>query len=187
MSKKPIIIAEVKPQTPDGKIIGYWDDLFGIAKTVGDWISIHTNILWGGSFSLVSRARSLTEKPILAKGLHRTDDDVERAIDSGADYVLVVDRIPKVHEDKCLVEMSELQDLLGLPKHFKRVWNARDLRALLAHRPPEVRVPIQDVRELCPDAWLCQASHIRSPWDIWPEVDAVIVGTHLREFAHSLP
>src|SRR3989344_315473 len=139
MPKKPIIIAEVKPESPTFRSDKSWDELFDIADTVGDWISIHTNALWGGSFDLIAKTRARTEKPILAKGLHETDDDVRRAIQMGADYALVVGRIPEVHQDKCLIEPYDIAEFLNIPKEFKMVWNSRDLRALINKTEPQKR------------------------------------------------
>ena len=68
------IIAEVKTQSPFGyKSDKSWDELFEVANKVGDIISIHTDRRWGGSFELLQKARSLTNKPILAKGIHKND------------------------------------------------------------------------------------------------------------------
>lgn len=89
----PIFIAEIKTQSPFGfKSPHTFAKLMETAITHGDWISVHTNALWGGDFDAISFVRRNTNNPILAKGIHSTDDDIQRAIDHGADYVLVVDR-----------------------------------------------------------------------------------------------
>ncbi|MCC7543773.1 hypothetical protein IT415_03665 [bacterium] len=100
----PIIIAEVKTQSPFGFCAKQsWDELFVFANTYGDWLSIHTDPRWGGSLELIRKARSLTGKPILTKGIHATDSDIVNALATGADYVLVVCRLPKIHLEKCLI------------------------------------------------------------------------------------
>ncbi|HEY9481074.1 MAG TPA: hypothetical protein VIR98_02465 [Candidatus Paceibacterota bacterium] len=110
------IIAEVKTQSPFGFCSDKsWDELFTVANEIGDIVSIHTDPRWGGSFDLVRKAKSLTTKPILAKGIHVTDDDVRQTIEAGADYVLVVGRIPAAHADKCLVEPLTLAGLATFP------------------------------------------------------------------------
>ncbi|MAJ97292.1 MAG: hypothetical protein CMI56_01585 [Parcubacteria group bacterium] len=48
---------------------------------MGDIISIHTDSRWGGSFELLEKARGLTDKPILAKGIHKDDADIEKALE----------------------------------------------------------------------------------------------------------
>src|SRR5262249_23380508 len=109
MEKKPTIIAEVKTKSPFGFVSQRsWDELFQIADKVGDIISIHTDPRWGGSFDLITRARTLTKKPILAKGIHKKDSEVQKEIESGADFVLIRGRIPKVHIDKCIIEPNTL-------------------------------------------------------------------------------
>ncbi len=175
------IIAEVKTQSPFGfKSDKTWDELFAIVEKIGDVISIHTDRRWGGSMDLIKRARSLTKKPILAKGIHATDDEVERAIAAGADWVLVVGRMPGVHREKCLVEPLSLAELATIPVDMKAVWNARDLAT-----GGEKTETFAQARAVC-KGWLCQASHIRTVADIQAGADAVIVGTHLEEFARSL-
>ncbi len=67
-----------------------WDEMFVIAEKVGDIISIHTDASCDGSFELIKKTKSLTKKPILAKGIHETDESVVKAVASGADFVLVV-------------------------------------------------------------------------------------------------
>src|SRR5437773_245034 len=98
------IIAEVKTQSPFGFVSPHpWMKLFELAQLVGDVISIHTDRRWGGCFEYLELARSLTDSPILAKGIHASDDDVKRAVELGADYVLVVGRVPSVYRERCLL------------------------------------------------------------------------------------
>lgn len=180
--KLPIqIIAEVKTESPFGwKSNETWDNLFQIAEKAGDMISIHTDARWGGSFELVRRARLLTKKPILAKGIHETDELIDEAIKSGADLVLVVGRIPKVHVDKCLIEPLTLEGLSKLPEDLKVVWNSRDLKdgGLKKETFEQARALFK--------GFLCQASNIKTIDDIKEGADAVLVGTNLREFEQSM-
>ena len=175
------IIAEVKTQSPFGwKSDKTWDELFEIANEVGDIISIHTDPRWAGSFDLIKKAKSLTKKPILAKGIHSTDEGIQQAVDAGADYVLVVGRIPKIHLDKCLIEPLTLGELKTIPTDIKVVWNSRDLSdgGLKKETFEEARALHK--------GWLCQASNIRSKEDIKKGADAVLVGANLIEFSQSL-
>jgi indole-3-glycerol phosphate synthase len=178
------IIAEVKTQSPFGyKSSKSWDELFAIACKVGDIISIHTDPRWGGSFEVLADARAKTDKPILAKGIHAEDALVERAIACGADYVLVVGRIPNVsqeHIKHCIIEPNSLAELKTIPQSFRVVWNSRDLQT----GGPKKETFAQ-ARKLFL-GWLCQASNIRTIADVHPEADAVLVGEHLEEFAASL-
>jgi indole-3-glycerol phosphate synthase len=178
------IIAEVKTHSPFGwTSLKGWDELFKIADKVGEIISIHTDPRWHGSFDLLKKAKSLTDKPILAKGIHESDASIKRAIEAGADYVLVVGRMPKLSEDvllKCMVEPCTLDELRSIPSNMKAVWNSRDL--VTGGLKSET---FDQVREIFP-GWLCQASNIKTIADVNENTDAVLVGTHLEEFARSI-
>jgi indole-3-glycerol phosphate synthase len=176
---KPLIIAEVKTASPFGyKSSKSWDELFKIAERVGDIISVHTDPRWDGSFDLIKKARSLTDKRILAKGIHEDDSQVQQAIDCGADFVLIVGRIPNVHADKCFIEPNTIDELKTYPKNTYVVWNSRDLSTggLKKETFEEARAAF--------GGWMCQASNIRTRKDISNKTDAVLVGTHLEEFAN---
>ncbi len=171
------IIAEVKTHSPFGwKSDKSWDELFEVANKIGNIISIHTDPRWHGSFDLIRKAKALTQKPILAKGIHENDTLIEEAIDAGADYVLVVGRIPKVHLEKCLIEPLTLKELETIPENLRVVWNSRDLSdgSLKKETFDEARKIFK--------GWLCQASNIQTTEDIHPGADAVLIGTHLYNF-----
>jgi indole-3-glycerol phosphate synthase len=175
------IIAEVKTLSPFGWQSEYsWDELFEVADKVGDMISVHTDSRWGGSFELIKKARQRTKKPILAKGIHTSDEDIVKAIEAGADYVLVVGRIPGVHQDKCIIEPLTLLELKNIPESYKVVWNTRNLKNGF---PKEET--FEEARKLR-KGWLCQASNIKNINDIKKGADAVLIGTHLVEFSKSL-
>ena len=143
-------------------------------------ISIHTDPRWGGSFDLILKVRPLTKKPILAKGIHQNDDEIERAIQAGADFVLVVGRIPEVHLSKCLIEPASLRDISGIPPETRLVWNSRDLDTGGLKKET-----FEEARALW-KGWLCQASNIKTIEDIKVGADAILVGTDLIEFSKSL-
>ncbi len=175
------LIAEVKTYSPFGwSSDKSWDELFAIANKVGDIISIHTDSRWHGSFDLIKKAKSLTSKPILAKGIHETDDLIEKAVEAGADWVLVVGRIPSVHLEKCLIEPYTLEELKTIPRHLKVVWNSRDLTTGGLKKET-----FEDARKIFP-GWLCQASNIKTVEDIKESADSVLVGTHLEGFLNTL-
>jgi indole-3-glycerol phosphate synthase len=181
MIGKTFIYAEVKICSPFGwRSEHSWDELFEVANKIGDALSIHTDPRWGGSFELLSRARSLTKKPILAKGIHAHDDEVARAVDLGAQNVLVVGRVPKVHTEQCLIEPMTFEELIELPADIKAVWNSRDL-----NNGGMKTESFGQAREAF-TGWLCQASNIKSVADVHPDADAALVGTNLLAFASSL-
>ncbi len=175
------IIAEVKTLSPFGYRSQHsWDELFEVAAEIGDLISVHTDPRWGGSFDLIAKAKSLTDKPVLAKGLHASDAEIEEALKRGADYVLVVGRIPGVHPERCWIEPLSLSELRTLPDARRAVWNSRDLAdgSLKRETFAQARQAFK--------GWLCQASNIRTLRDIEEGADAVLVGAHLLEFRDSL-
>lgn len=181
MYKNTLIIAEVKTQSPFGfKSEKSWDELFEVANEIGDIISIHTDARWGGSFELIKKAKSLTDKPILAKGIHTTDDDVQEAIDAGADFVLVVGRVPEIHQDKCLIEPLTIAELKNIPENLKVVWNSRDLSN------GEIKKETFDDARKIFKGWMCQASNIKNKNDINEDANAVLVGTNLLELSESI-
>ncbi len=180
MYGKVEIIAEVKTESPFGwKSEKSWNELFAIANEVGDMLSIHTDARWGGSFELLRKARTLTTKPILAKGIHEDDELIRQALDAGADHVLVVGRVPEFSPEKCLIEPYTLAELTMIPHTMRVVWNSRDLR-----NGGLKEETFAEARALFP-GWLCQASNIRTVNDIQPGADAVLVGTHLETFVAS--
>ena len=181
MINKVQIIAEVKTQSPFGfRSNRTWEELFHIADEIGDIISVHTDSMWGGSFDLVKRAKSLTSKPILAKGIHPNDKDIIRALEAGADYVLVVGRIPEMYIEKCFIEPLSLNDIYKIPCNSKVVRNSRDLST---GKPKHET--FEQARKIW-KGWLCQASYIITAEDIKPGANAVLIGTYLEEFAKSL-
>lgn len=181
MKNKIQIIAEVKTHSPFGfTSTKSWDELFAIAHEIGDIISIHTDPRWGGSLDLIKKAKELTTKPILAKGIHATDVEIQQAIDAGASYVLVVGRIPQIQLNKCLIEPLSLQELSTIPDNLKVVWNSRDLKdGTLKKETFEEAISLFK-------GWMCQASNIETIDDIKEDAQAVLVGTHLEGFAESL-
>lgn len=181
MIDKIQVIAEVKTKSPfDFRSNKTWMELFSIASAIGDIVSIHTDPRWGGSFELIEKAKKLTPKPILAKGIHANDKDIISALKAGADYVLVVGRIPGTHIERCLIEPLSLSELSEIPSGSKVVWNSRDL---LTGKPKQET--FEQARKIW-KGWLCQASCIKNASDIKIGANAVLVGEHLEEFAKSL-
>jgi len=175
------IIAEVKTESPFGYRSKHsWEELFDVADSIGDMLSIHSDPRWGGSFELIKRARMLTKKPILAKGIHASNDDIKRALEAGADLVLVVGRIPAVHLEKCVLEPMSLQELGTYLPNARVLWNARNLSDGKAKKET-----FSEARQAFP-GWLCQASFIKMPSDIDPQADAALIGTDLMAFAKAL-
>jgi indole-3-glycerol phosphate synthase len=173
-----LILAEVKTQSPFGwKSERSWEELFEIANRIGDVISIHTDERWGGSFDLLRKARKLTDKPILAKGIHKDNGMICRALRIGADFALCVGRIPMYHRSKCLIEPNTLAELKCLVPTDKVVWNSRDLIT------GGLKADGFDAARRVFGGWMCQASNVKSITDVSPNADAVLVGSHLPDFA----
>jgi indole-3-glycerol phosphate synthase len=177
---KPLLIAEVKTQSPFGfRSDKSWEELFEIANEHGDMLSIHTDTRWGGSFELLVRARTMTNKPILAKGIHATDEEIEQAIALGADRVLVVGRIPAVHLEQCFIEPYTLAELRSLPPGTYAVWNSRDLET------GALKIDDFAAARATHQGYLIQASNIRTMADVDPTATAILVGQNLEQFIAS--
>jgi indole-3-glycerol phosphate synthase len=183
-SKSPIFIAEIKTISP----FGYsskepFYKLMELAIEHGDWISVHDNALWGGDYDSISFVRKHTDKPILAKGIHGTDDSIRMALEHGADYVLVVGRVPDSEPLKkyCLFEAP--LDYSKLTTTDKIVFNSRDLSTGEINMP-WVNGEITDFKKNKYE-FICQASGISHINQVHPEADAFIVGQHLRKFVSS--
>ena len=175
------IIAEVKTKSPFGfKSKESWDELFSIADKIGDMISIHTDERWGGNYDLIRKARKLTSKLILAKGIHKNDEEVKKAIEAGADFVLVVGRISKIYREKCLIEVLNLEQFKDIPLGTKAVWNGRDLENRKIKKET-----FEEAREIW-KGWLCQASFIKTWKDVREGTNAIHVGENLVNFYKSL-
>lgn len=95
------LIAEVKLRSPFGyRSTSSWETALHHATALGDIISIHTDTKrFGGPGmcgtsrpSPIALALSSTRKPILAKGVHWTDAEVDAAFAQGATFVLTVGR-----------------------------------------------------------------------------------------------
>lgn len=186
----PVFIGEVKTESPFGFRSPYsWDELLAKAIVHADWIAVHTNERWGGRWDLLERAadisRDVSPRPLLlAKGPHTTDTEVYRALDAGADLVLVVGEQPSAElAPVCIWEPDRAHDLMVADRHdLKVMWNYRDLRD--GSRIPEA-LDLGWARTQH-KGWLCQASFICSPGDVHLAADAFIVGEHLPEFIEQL-
>lgn len=177
------LIAEVKTKSPFGyKATKSWDAQFDFAREHGDIISIHTDPRWGGSFDLLAKARRLTDKPILAKGIHQSDDEVMAALRAGADHVLVVGRWPyswmMVGDSVWLEPLDETPYFTG----GTMVINSRNLQTGQRwHMSFGGR--LKYVNE---DTRIIQASYIRTVDDVSPRAWGVLVGEHLEGFVQSM-
>ncbi len=148
-------------------------------------VSIHTHARWDGSFALLGEAVLLAQaagKPVMAKGFHADDKDLERAFALGAANALVVGNRPIRADlrDRCFVEPYSLEDLQLLPPDTRAVWNSRDLRTMGLKKQT-----FSQAREVF-DGFLIQASNISTLSDIHPEADGVIIGRYLPEVREEM-
>lgn len=186
-------IGEIKLESPFGfkspYSFNYLMDLCNRSPFI-DWISIHTNILWHGDMESISYARMCTDKPILAKGIHATDKMAREAINRGANYVLIYNRVPDpndIHLDRCLLEINSPKLIQELKENrpfneydLKFVHNARDLKTGLM-KPKE---SLDEFLKLEVETY--QASGIKTIQDVNPNVKGFIVGEHLVDFIQTL-
>src|ERR1051326_2288201 len=186
---KQLFIAEAKTKSPFGfKSTTDHATLFNIAKTYGDMVAIHTESDWGGSLNKLRGCRNGTSKYILAKGLHKTQRDIDNALSCGGDYVLTVG-VSALHDkefvltncDEIFFEPLNLNELVTFGRYFKFVvWNQRDL--MTGKKKKET---FAQARKLCYGK-LIQASFIKTMKDVHPDADGFIVGEHLETFVKSL-
>ena len=184
---KPIFIAEIKTQSMYGFQSKYHrETLIDYALQWGDWISVHTDPRFGGSFDDIYFIRKETKKPILAKGFHTHHTDIKKCFDLGATYVLTLRPVRYVLQyqdifgnlEHVLFENDDIKEAQGNKTKF--VYNGRNLRTGLKK---EHRDKYQEYRKQC--KWLCGASLIETPNDVqtyYPNCDAFIVGRYLVEF-----
>ena len=200
--QKPIFIAEIKTKSPYGFNSNIpFISLMETAITFGDWISVHTNALWGGDFETLAFVRKNTKKPILAKGLFTSNYDILKAFEFGANYVLVVDRQPGSAEgknepvgllDKCQSNIIREIPFQRVKDHinFSSVWKDKkyccNSRNLSTGELKNTNGFDELEGFLKLGVWVCQASNIKTSEDVNPKVNAFIVGTHLVEFCNQL-
>jgi indole-3-glycerol phosphate synthase len=182
----PLFIAEVKTRSPFGyeayRSSGY---LTQLACRHGDAVAAHTDPRWGGSFEHLAAVATLAHgcgKLVLAKGVHAEDDDIRRALQCGADLVLVVGRRPPADlREVCLIEPQG--SFWDWPQMGDRiVVNRRNLAT-----GKQDGHDFNAIRHNWPYTWLCQASFIRTPGDVHRGAQAFIVGEHLERYCACLP
>jgi indole-3-glycerol phosphate synthase len=210
---KPIFIAEIKTKSPFGYVSkNSFVELMECAIKYGDWISVHTNALWGGDMDAISFVRKFTDKPILAKGIHGSDEAVQSALYHKADYVLSVDRIPRSEylASQCIFEYSDLDLPRGIKDSYKAFldvgdtdgfnlidsiqrekWNKFLKENMFVCNSRNLRdgsvyskSKIEEYFEKC--GTVIQASNIKTMKDVNPRSNAFIVGEHLMEFCKTL-
>jgi indole-3-glycerol phosphate synthase len=177
------LIAEIKEKSPFGFISPYsFEALLDTALKYGDMISVHTNNKFNGSEQKLIEVKKMTNKPILAKNWHLTDDDVKRAL-KHADFALVVGRIPSVYLDRCFIEPESIKQLIQFKKmnipNLKIVWNSRNL-----NNGRKKVSAFNNARDIW-SGWMCQASNIKSIDDVHDSANAVLVGSYLKEFCKN--
>lgn len=198
---KQTFIAEIKTRSPFGFKSNYDSySLQMMAMEHGDMISIHVDPLWGGNVGYIGYMKkqlrdNRIHKPLIAKGLHLSDQSIEESIKYGADYVTVVGRIPtsKYLLPKCILE--PLPDY-GLPyqdfvhstldkmietEPYGIIFNSRNLfdGSLNYWDYESLKLRISDISK---NINLIQASGIKSMSTVHPLFNSYIVGENLPRF-----
>ncbi len=177
---KPLIVAEIKTRSPYGFVNRFtgWKKQLEICEAVGDIISVHTNELWGGSWTMLESVRAYTAKPILAKGFHDTVHDVQRAFEAGADYCLTVGWYPG-GEPRCWHEVETRDQLVNsfAPWVVLNSRNPRTGERRTGYPDTGAARVLSSVDRI--GRKICQASNIRGPQDVVPGVDAILIGEAL--------
>lgn len=176
------VVGEVKTESP----FGYESERdryeqFEFVQDHADMVSIHTNEDWGGSFGWLEEACEESDLPVLAKGLHQSNDKVRQAVQAGADSVLTVSFFPTICQDRVWYEPRSLWGMKEAPSsNTNIVWNERDPLNGLTKKEKITKARGEW------DGWLCQASNIQTVDDVNPYVEAVLVGRYFPTFVDSL-
>lgn len=145
-------------------------DVFGV--------SIVVDSLWGGSLEDVQRARSLTDKPILAKfGLSAQRNDYGRAaILAGADWYLTHDWV-RAADDPARAWL-ELHHPADIPPELPLVvvCNNRNIDTGTLNPDAALEVAAKLPRR---GSLICAASGYEAAWDIPENFDFGLIGTAL--------
>lgn len=175
LQPRHVVVGEVKTSSPFSPSWPPKRDRVETLLWLDSWcdiISVHTDEHWGGCYAWLAKAKLITTKPILAKGFHPSQAHVNHAFGCGADYCLTVGWWNG--DPRCWHEVESLSEI-ATSLAPRVVWNARDPRTGLA-RPES----LDDVVAARRGGWLCQASSIRSPSDVHPHADAVLIGEALN-------
>lgn len=119
---------------------------------------------------------------MLAKGMHDTKSEVEKAFEFGADHVLVTGDGWDLYDDlgSIWAEPHTIGQLHVLRDSITGVWNSRNL-----DDGSEKQISFDTAREEHSGA-LIQASMIETVEDVHPEADGVLVGQHKRKFERTI-
>lgn len=154
----PAVIAEVKRRSPSAGDLRPGADPARLARdfarTGAAAVSILVDGRFGGSLEDLRAARAATDRPLLAKGFFRTEDDLRALAEAGADAALVIlrdlddataarlqatalalgmDALVEAHD---LAEVHRALDLDADPIGV----NARDLRTYRIDRATQLRL-----------------------------------------------
>lgn len=194
------LIAEVEAVSPFGWRSRWPEEyLLDLALEHGDWLSIHTEERWGGSIEgLAEVRRRMTrhgiDKPLVAKGIHRSDSALRQAL-AVADYALVVGRWPHGLEPdlqaRLIFEPSypgqvvlAISEFVSVSARPRLVLNRRDLDT--GERSTDTPSPsLVKGLHRGNDPWVVQASFIETDADLDPVADAYLVGSNLVEFLEA--
>lgn len=153
-AQSPFVIAEVKPQSPSGKVLirdEEIEDLVAIYSKNAAAISVLCDReFFGGGYDLLQRVATMTDLPILAKEFFIDRSQIYKATGAGASAILLIPAL--ISEEKCLelfevalgcgldvlLEFHELEDVkaslvaavTGLEDRVLIGVNNRDLKTL---------------------------------------------------------
>ena len=212
MPKKPFMVAEIKTMSPHGFKSPYDRNLLQtLAIENGDIVSVHTDARWGSTYYDLRDAAKYTKmrekgQKVLAKGIHPNDDCIKLALQEGADYVLVVGRIPSSeYLPKCWLEPTTVEQLDVMIQtgcdsivinsrnlrtgKISDVWAGMGNRIVARHLATDSdKSSAEQVLEFFKELKggrkinLVQASNIQTRNDVESWCDGFIVGEHLPQF-----
>ncbi len=193
------IIAEFKKASPSAGIINETatiSDIIPLYNKYADCISILTDEkFFSGDFEFISQAKKFTSLPILAKDFYLHPMQIIKAINYGADAILIIVRILSIEEIRELYKTAdkygidaivEVHSLKDLEKAFKAITpviigiNTRDLETFEINKTQIFKILPQ-----IPDGVITIAeSGIKTPdevKDLKGKVDGILIGTSLMK------
>jgi indole-3-glycerol phosphate synthase len=158
----PCLIAEIKPRSPsEGELMKH-GDLTNVVRMYEDYaqaISVLCDAqFFGGGFDLLYKVRSLTYKPLLAKDFFLSTKQIDHAITSGANAILLIAAILDVttlfelatyaihHQLDVLLEVHSEEDIEKVVQGFGGVSSDQKNHMLFGINNRDLQTMVIDLR-----------------------------------------
>lgn len=187
-----IFIGEVKPMSPTGFKSDYsFNQLMAVCLECADLVCINTSALFGGCLDTIGYVAQYTKKPIIARGIFPTDKAIREAINYGASYCMISNRIDQLVEINLARVIFEINDNDYLTSLIQDGVQLNPYKIMYDTTSPLTGE--QKEENLLPEilkgkvTWIGQKGKIKTIEDINPNVGVFSVGENLVEFCHKYP